>query len=248
MNPFLEQESVWHDFHERFIPLVAELLAAQVDPNYIVKIDEHVYIHELPAEARRFVGRGDVAVAEFPASPEPRTGAALLAAPAQVLLPHVDLERISFVEIRSRDDWKLITVIELLSPSNKDPGPDREQYAAKRSQLLNSPVHFVELDLLRGGPRLPLENLPPCDYYALVSRSEQRPKADIWPLRLRDALPAVPIPLHAPDGDAELNLPLALNRIYDSARYQTYIYAGQPKPRLTPEDAAWARQFVPSTS
>src|SRR6516164_2519164 len=91
MNPFLEQESVWHDFHERFIPLVADLLAAQVDPNYIVKIDEHVYIHELPAEARRFVGRGDIGLAQTPAVAPARSGTAQLAAPAHVLLPHVDL-------------------------------------------------------------------------------------------------------------------------------------------------------------
>ena len=44
MNPYLEQEDAWHDFHERFLPLVAERIAAQVDPRYIVKIDEHIYI------------------------------------------------------------------------------------------------------------------------------------------------------------------------------------------------------------
>ena len=54
MNPYLEQEDAWHDFHERFMPLAAERIAAQVDPRYIVKIDEHVYIHELSAEQRRF--------------------------------------------------------------------------------------------------------------------------------------------------------------------------------------------------
>ena len=43
-------------------------------------------------------------------------------------------------------------MIELLSPANKTPGPDREQYLAKRMELLNGPVHLVEIDLLRGGP------------------------------------------------------------------------------------------------
>ena len=61
MNPYLEQEDVWHDFHERFIPLAATLLGGQLRPRYIVKIDEHIYVHELAAESRRWVGRADVA-------------------------------------------------------------------------------------------------------------------------------------------------------------------------------------------
>jgi hypothetical protein len=245
MNPFLEQETVWHDFHERFMPVAAEVLGAQVDPNYIVKIDEHVYIHEMPAEARQFAGRADVAVVQTWTATETRPATAVIEAPAQVHLPLVDLERISYVEIRNRDDWQLVTVIELLSPANKKPGPDREQYLAKRSQLLASAVHFVELDLLRGGPRLPLEELPQCDYYALVSRAEERPRAGLWPLLLSDSLPVLPIPLRAPDRDAELDLAWLLNRIYDAAHYQTYIYTGQPQPRLTAADAVWAQQFIP---
>jgi len=33
MNPYLEQEGLWPDFHERFCPLVAELLTGQVRPH-----------------------------------------------------------------------------------------------------------------------------------------------------------------------------------------------------------------------
>ena len=40
MNPYLEQEDAWHDFHEQFIPSVATLLGAQLRPRYIVKVDE----------------------------------------------------------------------------------------------------------------------------------------------------------------------------------------------------------------
>src|SRR5437868_4586944 len=50
MNPYLEQDPVWHDFHERFCPALAELLTPQVRPDYVARIDEHVYIHELPGE------------------------------------------------------------------------------------------------------------------------------------------------------------------------------------------------------
>jgi hypothetical protein len=245
MNPYLEQERVWHDFHERFMPAAADLLAAQVDPNYVVRIDERLYVHELPASTGTFLGRADVAVTRPPESTGRRDDTAVLEAPTQVGLPRVDVERLSFVEVRDRESWQVVTVLELLSPANKYAGPDREQYLAKRAQILSSPAHFIELDLLRGGPRLPLEGLADCDYYALVSRSEDRPRAGVWPIRLRDRLPILPVPLRAPDADARLDLQAVLHRVYDAARYQTYIYRGQPSPRLSAADAAWAHQLIP---
>src|SRR5438034_9394266 len=62
MNPYIERASVWHDFHESFMPLAREILSAQLLPRYFVRIDEHMYIHERSAEERRFVGRGDLLV------------------------------------------------------------------------------------------------------------------------------------------------------------------------------------------
>jgi hypothetical protein len=197
-------------------------------------------------DPRRFVGRADVSVTRPPfasGTTVPSTGTA--EAPARVRLPAVDRERLSFIEIRDRDGWQLVTVIELLSPTNKYAGPDREQYLAKRHELLASTVHLVEIDLLRGGPRMPLENLPACDYCILVSRVESRPEADAWPVRLREPLPPVPIPLRSPHADAQLDLQQLLHRIYDGAGYEDYIYGGQPHPQLNTADTAWARQFVP---
>src|SRR5262249_16881582 len=139
-----------------------------------------------------------------------------------------------------------ITVLELLSPSNKAPGSDREDYLAKRRQVLAGPTHLVEIDLRRGGTRPNLPELPLCDYYVLVSRSEQRPNLDFWPIHLRKRLPVVPIPLMAPDPDVLLDLQVVLDRTYDAANYGKYIYGETPEPPLSPEDLAWARQFVPA--
>jgi hypothetical protein len=244
MNPYLEQDDVWHDFHERFLPHLAEVIGSQLAPHYIVKIDEHVYIHEPPAERRALLGRGDV----FMATQQPAAAGAAAATavgPAQVVLPAVDVEGVSFLEIRDRRDRRVVTVIELLSPANKYSGPDREQYLGKRGGLLASSAHLVEIDLLRGGPRMPFAGpLPECDYYALVSRMERRPTADFWPIRLRDRLPVLPIPLRAPDPDARLDLQAALHHVYDAARYGNYIYDGAPQPALNAADEAWARALI----
>jgi hypothetical protein len=203
MNPYLEQDDAWHDFHERFLPLVADLLVAQVRPAYIVKIDEHVYVHEVP------------------------------------------VERLAFVEVRDRRNRELVTVVELLSPSNKRPGSDREQYLAKREQILGSSAHLVEIDLLRGGKPLPMADRPDCDYSVLVSRVEDRPYAGFWPVRLRSRLPEIPVPLRPQVADARLDLQAIVHRLYDAAGYEDYIYSGVPDPPLAPDDLAWARSLLP---
>ena len=247
MNPYLEQEGVWHDFHQSFIPTVREALERQLPSGYIVKVECHVYIHELPAEERRLLGKADVGVAHPQPKPTGAGAVGVLPSPAYATLPPaVDVEKDNYLEIRDRADRHLVTVLELLSPSNKNYGADREQYLGKRRQVLASNGHLVELDLLRGGPRLPLDKLPHCDYYAMVSRSQDRPTVGIWPIRLRERLPAIPIPLRPGDTELRLDLQQVLDRVYDGAGYARYIYDGSPEPPLAPDDAAWARQFLSS--
>ncbi len=139
-----------------------------------------------------------------------------------------------------------MTVIELLGLSNKRAGDDREQYLAKRRELLRTPTHLVEIDLLRGWAPMPQEGRPDCDYSVMVSRAEKRRAADLWPIRLRDRLPMIPIPLRAPDSSAAVDLQEVLHRAYDGPGYEHFIYGGSPEPGLSPEDAAWARQFLPA--
>lgn len=243
MNPYLERATAWESFHPNFITTAQFHLAAQLRPEYAVRIENRVYIHEPPAD-RRFLGHTDLGILRPGGS---TTGVTTLdAAPVQItIMDTVDIERIGYLTIRDRDNNELITVIELLSPTNKYTGPDREQYLGKRRELLQSRAHFVEIDLLRGGPRMPPEELPTCDYCSVVSRMEARPRAGVWPWRLRDALPSIPIPLRAPDPDVTLDLKAIIDQVYDCGRYGTYIYLGPPEPRLSPDDAAWAAAFLP---
>jgi hypothetical protein len=244
MNPYLEQADVWEDFHNSYLIMLREQLTPQVQPRYIAKIGEHLYIRDVPEE-RRLVGFSDVSLHSATAN-EGETATAVLDAPAYArMVPSLEPERDLFLEILDRNDRRLITVIELLSPTNKRHGDKREQYENKRREYLGSAAHFVEIDLLRGGPRLPFDELPECDYYAAVSVVEARPRIPIWPIRLRDRLPVLPIPLRSGEANASFDLQNALHRVYDSAGYGAYIYAANPEPRLSPADAAWAQQFVP---
>lgn len=245
MNPFLEQDDVWHDFHETFVPALRDAVAARAGPQYILKIDEHVFIHELGQDERYFVGRPDVFAGErLERGVAASSPTSVVTAPCQVQLVGVDFERHSFLELRDRKSRRLVTVIEVLGPSNKYTGGDREQFLAKRIELLKSDVNYVEIDLLRGGPRLPLDQLPKCDYYVLVSRPAQRPQAGVWPIGLRDPLPEVGIPLRAPDDDIKVDLKAVLDRVYDSARYENWIYDTSPSPQLSAEDSRWALEIL----
>jgi hypothetical protein len=245
MNPYLEQEDAWHDFHESFMPAAREVLSSQVLPRHFVKIDEHVYIHEVGEESRCFVGRADLAVVKGPTAGAEVSATGLLEAPVYVRQPAVDIERLSYLEIRERHNRQLITVIELLSPANKRLGRYREQYLTKQTELLSSTANLVEIDVLRGGPPMPWLDMPECEYCVVVSRVEDRPRAGIWPIRVRERLPIVAVPLRTGEPPATLDLQHILNHIYDAAGYALYIYGSEPDPPLSPKDAAWAKTLLP---
>jgi hypothetical protein len=206
MNPYLEQNDTWEDFHQEFLTRARSLSANQVEPTYYVKVEVRLYIHELSAE---------------------------------------ELARDSWLEVRDRRDRRIVTVIELLSPANKQRSENREAYLAKRNVVLGSLTHLVEIDLRRGGERPAIPMLPACDYYALVSRYEHRPEMSFWPVSLRERLPVIPVPLSGSDPNAALDLQLALHEAYDAAHYANYVYSEEPQPPLSAEDERWARQFTP---
>jgi hypothetical protein len=245
MNPYLEQNDTWEDFHHNFITRTQESLNPRVGPHYLVKIEVRLILHELSADERRFLGRADVGVSASPGTEAAHPGGTAAAAPIQLRLPAVEIERQAFIEIRDRRNRRLVTVLELLSPSNKTSGPDRDDYLAKRRQVLAGMTHLVEIDLRRGGTRPTPPELPSCDYYVLVSRFDERPTLGFWPLSLRQPLPIIFVPLLAPDPDVPLDLQAVLQRTYEAADYGKYIYTEIPDPPLTAEDQAWASPFIP---
>lgn len=245
MNPYIEQRFDWPDFHVNFITRMQEALVRQVGDQYFVKAEERLILHERSAEERTGFGRADTGVIKSPGRRRVKSAATTLAVPLRLRLPAIDVEKHRFLEIRTIDDLRLVTVVEVLSPSNKTRGPDHDVYVAKRRQILRSQAHLVEIDLRRGGQRPPSPELPACDYYVLVSRWEERPDVDVWPIGLRQPLPTVPVPLLKPDPDVTLDLKAVLDQTYDALALGNRIYLHTPEPPLAPADAAWARRLVP---
>jgi hypothetical protein len=246
MNPWVEQDGLWPDFHVAVVPALRRQLAHQVVPRHNVLIEEHIYIYELPPGPARSI-RPDLAVTRPRVGPAAAAvGIAEIEAPTHPRLPAEDIERVPYLEIRDRQSRELVTVIELLSPSNKRRGDDRGKYLDKRRGVLKSTAHLIEIDLLRGHDPMPLEGRAECAYSVLVSRAERRPVVEFWPIGLRDRLPVIPVPLRAPDIDARVDLREAVDQVYDEAGYAHFIYDGVPDPPLSTEDAEWARQFLPA--
>jgi hypothetical protein len=243
MNPYLEQDDVWEDFHHNFLTWSQAALNSQLGENYFARIESRLYIRELSDDERRFFGRADVAVSERGQLHSP-TAIAQIDAPVELLLPDFDVGRDSCLEIRDRRDRRVVTVIDLLSPANKKRGPNREAYLAKRNGILASQTHLVEIDLRRGGERPSIPALPDCDYYVLVSRYEARPRTGFWPIGLRERLPMIPVPLSVADPPVDLDLQQLVRQAYDSADYGKTIYSEMPEPPLSAADTAWADQLL----
>jgi hypothetical protein len=177
--------------------------------------------------------RGQMGVATAVVTPAPVVSRVLLEFPL----------RLMDIEIRATGTLELVTAIEILSPVNKRPSHDAyREYLRKRQDLLRSSAHLIEIDLLRGGTRPPLEApVPAAPYYITLSRANERPHVEVWPITLQIALPTIPVPLTEPDPDVPLDLGAILATVYERGGYGTLIDYHQPPPppKLSEEDERW---------
>ncbi len=148
----------------------------------------------------------------------------------------------SYLQVIATETKKVVTVIEVLSPTNKRPGKGREMYEQKREKVFGSRTHLVEIDLLRSYQPLPVfGNDIEASYRILVSRANQKPWADLYLFNLPDMIPGFPLPLRAGDAEPIVDLQGLLNGIYDRAAYDFRIdYTAAPVPPLSETDAVWA--------
>ena len=149
-------------------------------------------------------------------------------------IPHTTLE------IRDVEHRQLVTVIEVLSPTNKR-GDGYKEYLNKRDRILRSNAHLIEIDLLRKGRRIPMQGtLPSVPYFVFVCRVELRLLTEIWPITLEQSLPEIKVPLLPGDDDAAMNLQTALTAVYDENRFSSMIdYSKPPDVPLSPEQTIW---------
>lgn len=254
MDPYLESPTRWPGVHHRLISEIQTSLNRLLRPKYYVSVEERVYLSD-DTDPGRVVIIPDARIIPHPAGaglPPPKSSTATatldVAQPIEVTTLLDEEVREASLEVLDVASERVVTVIELLSPTNKIVGSrGRLSFIEKRNEVIRSTTtHWVEIDLLRNGDRIMArETYPPCEYLAYVSRVSRRPKARIWPIRLRQRLPEVEIPLVEGDADVKLDLQEVLDRGYDNGAYDLAInYELAPVPPLPPADAEWADELL----
>ncbi|HLK55652.1 MAG TPA: DUF4058 family protein [Chthonomonadaceae bacterium] len=250
MNPYLEAPDLWPSFHNSLIFCLGEALNAVLPDDFVARTEQRCYI---AWEDREIIP--DVIVleernAELTA---PSQGGTAIAVPTIESVPEV-LKLASwevhehYLEIRRvRGNKRVVTAIEILSPTNKRPGEGREQYLKKQREVLASDVNLLEMDLLRTGahtvaaPReIILRRFGDWNYLITLSRSRDRSLFEIWRNHLSERLPVVLIPLTEGLPDVILDLQTAFNHAFDAGRYSYEMnYQTEPEPPLQAAEAAW---------
>jgi hypothetical protein len=250
MDPYLERRGLWEDVHTRLIVEIAYALAPQLHPKYRVAVEQRTYLDVKTSD--NLIGQPDVLLVGI-GMREPSVAYDAPVTPLEAgtymgELPWVEEIVERYLEIRSAPDNEVITIIELLSHSNKSSQRGREQYERKRMAALASMTHLVEIDILRAGDPMPMRivgNGHRTDYRIVVSRAYRRPRADIYLFGVRNSIPDFPIPLRPGEVEPILRLNQVLHDMYDRAGYDLAIDYDQPAdPPLALEDAQWAAQLL----
>jgi len=244
MDPWLERPAFWPDVHDNLIVTLQRALASLVGPRYYVAIKQRMVFAVAPAEPALIIP--DVAVMEREvlsggyASPKQ----AVLAEPIIVEVPVREKIPEDYLEIIEAATEHVVTIVEILSLSNKLPGKDRRAYERKRERIFQTPVHLVEIDLLRDGEPLPytlFQTNGHWKHYRIFVKRGDRRRAHLYPFDVRDSIPVFPLPLQPGDGEPPIRLGELLKQVYEECKYyRRIVYSRSPEPPLSDADAQWA--------
>ena len=251
MDPFLELH--WGDVHHSLIQYLRDALQPGLPGDLRARVEERVFVeadhekqreiipdaHLAETESWRGAGGGGVALLE--------EVDVEVAAPLLIELVDVEVTE-GFIEIRERSGGLVVTVIEVLSPSNKRKGPGRKSYLRKQRDVLASAASLVEVDLLRGGKRvLAVGDIPPSHHseaLVCISPGWKRTRRELYALPLSRKLPIIPIPLRPQEKRIRLDLQALIDQVYQAGRYNDLDYAQSLDPPLSPEQTAWLHTLL----
>lgn len=262
MDPFLEINPRWEVFHGWFIrELARQSIGRARELGCDVDVERSVYGRE-PTGELILVGEPDLFARHESAfgRPKPmRGGDMALAEPRaihEVVLDPDEMEthKQQYLVVRESGEWaRVLAVVELLSFANKE-GSYAPKYREKRSRLLSSMAHFMEIDFLRAGTnpsRDLFPELPRAPYFIFVARKTGMGRNEEgYPLRLQDALPVVGLPLGPGRPDLPLDLAAAFRSAYDLSHRPNWLRSYRdedlPGPLLVDSDRTWVTQVLKS--
>ena len=242
MDPYLEDPTLWPGLHDKIIYNLVEELNGIMPDNYVADTDHRLYVTHRntqitpdvvtlmePVRERPPARSGGTAVLTRADTP-----AILIAAPEEVSESYIEILHLTTPR-------RVVTVIDVLSHSNKSAGSEgRKSYLQKEQDVMKSPIHLLEIDLLRKGEHTvapPYERIAfefgRWDYLVSLSRSTDRTRYELHLRTVRQMLPCFRVPLANGDPDVEVDLQAIFDRCYKAGAY----------PRLV--DYRRAPQFPP---
>jgi hypothetical protein len=249
MDPYLEAH--WRDVHASLVIYARDALQGALPGGLRARVEESVLL-ETPQGPGDHLLFPDVRVVEYASRGEAEPLRELEGTAEEPVLLDLEDEPITetFLEIIDLGSGnRVVTVIEFLSPSNKNPGPNREQYRRKQHEVLTSDANLVKIDLNRFGrhtlafPLVRLKSAIRTPYMACVRRATPPSRAEIYPMPLWKRLPVVKVPLRPDDADVPLDLQALVGQCYRNGGYEgTLNYGTDPDPPLLGAEKDWADQ------
>jgi hypothetical protein len=227
MDPYIEDLLIWADFHNRLADEISAILNRTIRPAYFAALTPYVTYEVIEITTTKLHGiRPDVGILQTEPNLFPTSATVVMDPPLAESSTALEMPlELMSVEIRQVGTDRLVTAIEILSPVNKQRNHEaRIEYLRKRRELIRSQSHFIEIDLLRGGERTPLDPpVAPASYYISLSRVGDRPRLPVWLIQLGERFPRIPVPLVEPDPDAIVDLQEAVNAVYERGGYDARI-------------------------
>jgi hypothetical protein len=250
MDPYLEKP--WRDVHTSLIVYIRDALQAYLPPDLVARVEERIVFET--SEDRGDGRHPDVRVIERHREQAARPATATAVAVAEPFVISRFREPlpegyIQIIDVGS--GHRVVTTIEVLSPTNKRKGDGRKEYLKKQREILRSTSSLVEIDLLRAGlPTVMVaeEQVPPqlrTTYKVCVQRGWD-PDHFLWyPAPLQERLPVIEVPLRKADAGVPLNLQMLIDQCYERGRYELdFDYRKDPGLPLSKTDAAWLDQLL----
>lgn len=250
MDPYLEHPSRWRDVHSSLVTYLRDELQGDLPDRYYARMEDRVFID---TEAYGFAP--DVRVVDRGHGNGGRASSQAQGDTAVMVEVRAEEIEEHYIQIHDAESGhRVVTVIEILSPTNKrEEGEGAAAYRAKQAELLKSDVNLVEIDLLRGGrhtvavPAMALRKHRPYHYLAVIRRASRPRRREVYPIRLASRLPRLSIPLVPPDPDVVIDLQSLVDRAYERGAYaRTIDYATPPDPPLAADDTAWVKATLRS--
>lgn len=250
MDPWLEDPELWPNVHNSLVAAIRDDLGPLLRPRYFVDLESRTTVLTGRDEDRLYSPDLAIFAGNVDATPS-ETGVAVIESVAtkpyrvMVKIPDFEIEE-TFLTIRELPGRRVVTVLEILSPTNKRTEDARKDYLEKRRNLIVAGANFVEIDLLRAGkPMPPDERRHRSDYRILIFRPRLGRIAELYGFSYRTEIPPIPVPLLPQDAEPALDLNRILHNLYDRAGYDLAIdYRQPPRPRLRNEDQAWAESII----